>query len=436
MARLLMIESWLGSTGTDTARLIVELGHEYVLVTRDPELYRRASAGGGPHSVLALASGVVTADTNDVSRLLGVVGAIHRAHPFDGVLTSCDYYLEAASRVAAHLGLPGTPPEAMRTARDKHLVREALQRAGLPNPPFALITDLAQQDADAAAGAIGYPLVAKPVDLHSGALVRRVSAPGELRSLARDIRGHRRNSRDQPLRRAVLLEEFLTGAEVSVETVTCFGATTVLGITDKSVTGAPAFVESGHMFPARLDDGLVAEVTALVRAALEVIGYSHGLAHTEVKLTPDGPRIVEVNTRYGGNHISELMLLVHGTDVLVTLVQLALGQPPTLGDGATGIDSAAVAFLMSPRDAVLDAAIGAEGLERDPHVARVAVQVGAGEQVHRPRDNGDYLGHVLTLDRHGLRAREYAEQAVAAIQLRYHDGQRLAPVPVALHPAA
>jgi hypothetical protein len=47
MATLLMIESWLQSTGQVLPPLLDRLGHEYVLVTRDPGTYGAGSKGVG-----------------------------------------------------------------------------------------------------------------------------------------------------------------------------------------------------------------------------------------------------------------------------------------------------------------------------------------------------------------------------------------------------
>ena len=100
--------------------------------------------------------------------------------------------------------------------------------------------------------------MAKPVDLNAGTSVRRVDEEAHLKDAwRRDHRPSTRNTRGQALAGVVLLEEVLTGLEVSVEAVTIDGRTTVIGVTDKSLAGPPAFVESAHMFPAALPPGVV-----------------------------------------------------------------------------------------------------------------------------------------------------------------------------------
>ena len=115
-----------------------------------------------------------------------------------------------------------------------------------------------------------------------------------------------------------------TQHQVSVETVTADGATHVVGVTDKSIAGDPWFVESGHMFPADLP---TADAEAVAVAAIEALGLDRGVAHTEVKLTPDGPKLVEVNPRPAGNQITELVRRVTGIDLPAAYAQLARRTP-------------------------------------------------------------------------------------------------------------
>jgi len=425
MARLLMVESWLGSSGRAFAQALHDQGHQFLLATRDPELY-----GGDPaHPALVHADDVMIAETHDHAALVTRVARWHATTPFAGVVTTCDYYLEAVAVVAEALGLAGPAPAAVRVAMRKHLVREASQAAELANPRFAVART--PEEACTAARSLGWPLIAKPVDLNAGTAVRRVEDDAGLAAAVTAIQRLERNSRGQPLSRLVLLEEVLVGQEVSVEAVTVGGRTSVLGITDKSITGEPALVESGHMFPARLEPATAQAVEDCVRRALEAVGNAHGLSHTEVMVTAGNPRIVEINPRQGGNHIFELVRHVIRVDVFEIMVDLAVGQlprssPPT-GDGQRPA-SAAIFFLMAPLDADVDRVTGTRGLDDDPRLLRW--EVTAPVAARRPRDNDDYLGHVLTIDRHGSSARAAAEAIVAGPRLCCADGSQPAPLGV------
>ncbi|WP_026368874.1 hypothetical protein [Aminiphilus circumscriptus] len=69
MKNLLMIESWCFASGMLFPRKIREMGHGFVLVTRNPEFYHRYTPSGERHPVVALADDVVVCDTNNLSAL-------------------------------------------------------------------------------------------------------------------------------------------------------------------------------------------------------------------------------------------------------------------------------------------------------------------------------------------------------------------------------
>lgn len=411
MAHLLMVESWVGAMSRLLPRAIREGGHSFTFLTRDLHHYLRSAPEGTAHPLLGAAN-VLSADTNDpvtlgphVERLQGVLG-------FDGVLTSCDYYLPTVATLTERLGLPGPSATAVTTACRKDLTRQTLADAGLAGPRFAVCEGLPQ--ATTAARELGFPLVVKPVDLCAGMYVRRVEDEEELAHACTALADFPLNARGQRRAPVVLLEELLTGPEVSVETVSFEGATHVVGVTDKSVGGAPAFVETGHMFPAELPDADLRAAEETTRLALDALGLDGVVAHTELKLTPQGPRVVEVNPRPAGNRITELVRHVTGVDLAAACVEVALGRRPELDTRPTGLRSAAVGFLVPRQGGVLEAIEGAREAERAAGLLELQL-ADPGRSVKAAGSNNEYLGHVMVGDPEGPGARTRVESLLAAL---------------------
>ncbi|MGW2118771.1 ATP-grasp domain-containing protein [Streptomyces zhihengii] len=414
MAHLLMVESWVGSMSRLLPRAVREAGHEFTFLTRDLHHYLRSAPEGTAHPLLA-ARHVLTADTNDTPALLPFAERAHAALGFDGVITSCDYYLPTAARIAQRLGLPGSPPDAVEAACRKDATRRILADAGVPGPRFAVCADWA--DTAAAARGIGYPLVLKPVDLCAGMYVRRADDEEQLAAAYRALAGFPVNARGQRRAPVVLLEEFLDGPEVSVETVSSGGASRVVGVTDKSTGGAPAFVETGHMFPAALTPADAAAAGATALAALDALGLDTAVSHTEVKLTAGGPRVVEVNPRPAGNRITELVRHVTGIDLAAACVEVALGREPDLRPRETGLRSAAIAFLVPGAAGELEAVDGAEEVRGAPGLLELQLAE-PGRAVEAAVSNNEYLGHVMAGDSGGTGARGRAEALLSALSPR------------------
>jgi argininosuccinate lyase len=416
MAHLLMIDSWVTEMGQFLPQAIERLGHSFTFVTRDLHHYLKKPPPSGSHPLLN-ATNILKTETNDTPALIRFAERYRQLIPFDGVITSCDYYLSAVARLAEHFGLPTTPPDAFETARLKHRMRAALDVAGLPNSRYRVT--VTWPETRAAAAEIGFPVVLKPVDLCSGMFVVVAHDEAELHQAFASLADFPINTRKMAREPIYLVEEFLVGEEFSVEALTYAGQTQIIGITDKSLSHPPAFIEDGHMVPALVDEASAAAMCELTRSALDAVGYAHGMSHTELKLTPAGPRIVEINVRCGGGHISELYRLVHGVDPVEMMVQLALGQRPTFEPRDTGIRSAAVSYVVPPRGGHVAAVHGTSTLDADPSVLHWALNPVAGTFVRDPIDNNDCIGHVLCVDREGHSARTLVEGAVARIEFEY-----------------
>jgi hypothetical protein len=87
----------------------------------------------------------------------------------------------------------------------------------------------------------------------------------------------------------------------------------------------PPFRETGHIWPSPLAEYEITQVRELARQAVEALGVRSGATQTEIKLTPGGPRLIEVNGRLGGN-INELSVRATGVNMIEIAARLAVGE--------------------------------------------------------------------------------------------------------------
>ncbi|MBF5001849.1 ATP-grasp domain-containing protein [Nocardia sp. BSTN01] len=393
MGHLLMVESWVGSMSTLLPNGLRTAGHTFSFLTRDLGHYLRGKPATHP---LLGADNIFTTETNDAAALVPYVRRLHELFAFDGVLSSCDYYLPAVAAIAEDLGLPGPSREAVDAACRKDRTRAVCEAAGVPGPSFAVAQHW--DELSGAARELGYPLVVKPVDLCGGMFVRRVDDVVQLRRAFEAIAGFPVNARGQLRAPQILIEECVHGPEYSVETVTVRGQTTVVGVTDKQLSGAPAFIEAGHMFPAAVSADERAALADVACAAIDALGLDDTVAHTEIKCGAEGPRLIEVNPRPAGNRITELVRRVTGIDLAAVHAEVAAGGIPDVTPRPTDTGSAAIAFAVADREGVLAATSGAGHWGDDSRIVEHAVAE-PGTRVRIATDNNTYLGHVMVVDR-------------------------------------
>ena len=405
MAHFLMIESWVGASGKLLPPLLKSLGHTYTFITRKSQHYKTES-GGEEHPVLKYADEVVVTETNEIDNLIEVLNP----YKFDSVITVCDYYIEIVAEVAKKFGVPCPFPKNVGNIRRKHDLRKAIDLAGLNNPKYRLAKSL--DDVKAAAKELGFPFVIKPVDLASSAFVRLIRNEKDLEDAFNRLAAFPLNFRDQTRDCTLLLEEYMEGEEFSVEGVSFGDKTTIIGITDKSVMGEPYFIESGHMFPADLNNDEYEIITGYVKKVLKAVNFNCGISHTEIKLTNEGPKIVEINPRTAGNYIVELVEYVTNINLLKVFVDLALGISPDVRMKGSDIVSAAIAFIVPQKQGMVEKITGLDKLENNTHILRYQIEDRLGKQIPVPIDNDCYLGYVISKDNDGFKSREYAERAI------------------------
>ncbi|MFJ9607382.1 pyridoxal-phosphate dependent enzyme [Kitasatospora sp. NPDC101176] len=380
--RLLFVEANTSGTGVLALDLTRRLGLEPVLLTDTPERYAGAEESGCE---------IVVCDTSTERALREVIGERFARQELAGITTTSDFYVPVVARLADWLGLPGNPVQAMADTRNKARVRELLDAAGVDQPRFAAVRTVAQ--ADAAVERIGLPCVVKPADDSGSNDVLLCHTREQVLAHVEHVLSVELNVRGLPTARTALLEEFVEGPEYSVEMFGEGGRQVCVGITAKTVSDGPYFVERRHLFPAPLADADAAALRGTVGTALTALGVELGATHTEVRLSARGPLIVEVNARLAGGMIPELIRLATGVDLLEQQLRAACGRPVELAGEREGF--AGIRFLAADREGVLTGIGGVAEGERVPGVRRVVLTAAPGRAVRPPRNAYDRLGYVI-----------------------------------------
>lgn len=250
-----------------------------------------------------------------------------------------DLAMVTVSYVAEALGLPGNTVQATAKSTNKHLMRLAFEANGDPSPASILVDDTT----NLSRLRLSYPVIVKPTD-RSGS--RGIIKLNDSSGLSEAVR----SAMEQGFEKKALIEEYAQGQEYSVEYISYQGKHHFLAMTKKFTTGAPHFIETGHLEPAPVDEKTLERVKAIVTHALDSLELTNGASHSELKIAEDGTiRIIEIGGRMGGDCIgSELVRLSTGVDFVNAVIDVALGIRPVIEKQAGG--AAAVRFIFSQKD--------------------------------------------------------------------------------------
>lgn len=264
----------------------------------------------------------------------------------DAVMCLSEFAVVAVAEASARLGLAGPGPN-VRRSRDKRLMRETWQRAGVPIPGFARVDDVEQLRA--AFDDLTAPLLLKAAwsagSIGQVVLQGRAEAGGAWTAMRHALaEGADHGYRELYEPQGVLVEEIVDGAAgawygadryadyLSVEGIVADGTYHPLCITSRMPT-VPPFTELSNNAPCVLPEHLQRRIEAVARQAVDALGLRTCGTHTEIKLADGGEMfVIESAARFGGCMVTKEVEAVFGLDPIAMLCRELLGEPQDYPD--------------------------------------------------------------------------------------------------------
>lgn len=319
---------------------------------------------------------------------------VARVEP-EGILTLADEHLEFTAHLAERLGLTSNAPEVARRLADKALQRAALALAGLTVPRQWVLE--APRDLESLSDVQAFPGVIKPRFGQGSRDTIPVKSLTEAQDYLLECWAVHPG-------RPFVLEEYIrdgppgvagTGFAdyLSVEAFARNGDFVPLATNGRTPQARP-FRETGFFIPSALTPTLAAQVIDLAGAATRALGVDFGCLHIEIKLTPEGPVIIEVNGRAGGG-VPEMLADVAGVDLLAVAMKLALGLDPSVESMPKVNGVAFLLYLQAPEEVTrIEAVEGLDAVASLPGVTEVVQRLWPGEPVSWREGNHGYIASV------------------------------------------
>ncbi len=309
----------------------------------------------------------------------------------DAVIADGDRGVMIAAMAAGFLGVPSNPVGAVSSTRDKAHMRGLLASVGVPQPRFGLAKG---GTVGALASEIGFPCVVKPRGLSGSRGVIRIDTPDEATAAEERIRSIVADAGDDPDVELVV-ESFVPGDEVALEAMLVDGDLVVLALLDKpDALDGPYFEESMFITPSRHEPSIQGEIAEVVQAATRALGLVTGPVHAEVRLGPDGVKVIEVAARsIGGLCGRSLTFGLLGESLESLILRSALGMPGK----DLGVASPATGVMMLPiaRSGVLVAVEGIDDALAIEGVTGFDQTIPNGKPVIALPDGDRYLGFLF-----------------------------------------
>ena len=357
------------------------------------------------------AEGMLMADypievsTRNINLTVNAAKQFHESCPLDGVMTVGTDASQTVAAVANALNLPGIPFEVAERSTDKIKMRRRLRKMGVAVPSFRPVWTM--EDLENAVKEMPLPLVIKPCDNMGARGVKLISERHEA-SLAF------REAKEASISGKLVVEEYMDGPELSLDALIFNGHIQVTGIGDRIIQRAPYFVEVGHTLPSNQPQEKLNLATELFCSAIKALGIDIGAAKGDIKLTKDGPKVIEIAARLSGGWMSTYTYpLATGVNLMKAAIEIALGETPT--DLKQKYDFVSVERAIIPIPGKILTIKGVDDARKIKGVKEVIFLKEAGDSVDELRSNVGKTGYVITAAKtreEAIRINELARQTI------------------------
>lgn len=392
---LILIEGNMTGTGHLYVQAAKRLGLFPITLSTDPNRY----------DYLAEEQvGSFIVDTSDATALIQACAQLAAFYRIVGITGAREAVYANVGKLCRHFGLPGPKPAAIQRCCNKLAQIECLYAADVPVPAFRLATGAA--DAARAAAELGLPVVLKPTVGNSSTGVRLCRSLEELAEHTAYLfgRGHAWSSEPR-----ILVQAFADGPWYSVNTM----GSEVVAIAGADFGAPPHFVFREFICPARLSPADYQRIADVSRRCVQALDLTWGPSNVEVRLTPSGPVVIEVNPRLAGTPDPQLIKLAHGIDLILEAIKLCISDEADLRKKHAR--AAGLRFLIADREGILEWIAGEGAASVVPDVVEVKLYAEPQTPIVLRGDFRDVIGHVIAASSTRQRAADALQQAVEFI---------------------
>lgn len=344
-------------------------------------------------------------DTADFGLALAEAMDLVKSHHIAGVANFTEADVPLVAAIASEAGLPGLTPAAALLARDKCAMNEALAGLGVV-PAFARVRDLA--GLRAAVGRIGMPALVKPAGGVGSKGIFELRDEEAIEPAMRHLDRIARPDFDQVFTQfegELIVEEYVTGDELSVEGFVADGQIHVIAVTDK-LTTAPFHLELQHIMPSRLPGDVIAQVAEHTRRIVGRLEFDNCSFHLEAIWGHCGFRFIEIAARPAGDYIAcQLVPMASGIDFFENAIRVAVGAPLRI-DRDRDLH-AGIRFVLAESAGRFDGISGLSHVLHEPGYEHISLEVPVGTAILLPPEH-------------------FGLQRVAGVRARHPDWQVVA----------
>lgn len=356
---------------------------------------------------------------------------------FDAVtIKTSEWLTPLVALLAKQYGCIGNEPIVAFNCRSKYHMRKKMEEGGVPIPKFKLCRDY--NELVAGIKEIGVPCIAKPVGGNASYGTFSIREEKDLdglkekydysieylkkKAISEDVFAFNDEEMDLigveekvHMVTDYLIEEFMAGPEISIDALVQNGEVTIMGIEDQIRMQPPYFLEIAARLPYLCTKEKEHEIYDLVCKTIKALGIYNSATHTEIIFCKDGPKIVEIGCRIGGDDLHDTILQVTGYNLMYESIMIALGIKRNYNVQTKC--HTMMQFLFADKAGELKDIIIPENLKKDYNIFSLDILIKNGTRVDVLPKSFDYLGYVGVYGETPEKAEENLKNAISKIKI-------------------
>lgn len=333
---------------------------------------------------------------------------------FDAVtIKTSEWLTPLVALLSKYYGCKGNSPETAFCCRSKYHMRQKFFKASVPSPRFTLCRNY--EELLSAIKTIGIPCVAKPVGGNASYGTFMIRDADDLKGLKErydhSINYLKKKSIDQDvfsfsheefdlfgineyvdMATDYLVEEFMSGHEISIDALTQNGETTIMGVADQIRMKPPYFVQLAEKMPYICTPERQKEIEELVKRTVASVGITDSPSHTEIIFTQEGPKIVEIGCRIGGDNIHDAVYQTTGYNLMFEAIMIALEEKRNYSiKNRCFMD---MKYILPAKKGKIKSINIPESVYKDPDVTEIQIDATTDILVNIPPESFDFMGYV------------------------------------------
>ena len=335
----------------------------------------------------------------------------------NGLMVHAIELSNVVAEVSEKLGLPSIPREVAINATNKLKRLEILKKNHIPCAEFGSAINV--NEAKNIAKNIGYPVVIKPVDNAGSRGVIQIKNSEKMEQYFDESIIFCKNKKE------IIIEEYLTGPQVSTETVVYKNKCYTTGFSDRNYSNLkkyePYFIEDGGDMPSNLPDETQKEAIQIAEKAIKSLGINFGAAKGDILIHNNTPYVLEMASRTsGGRFASHQVPAATGVNVLFHLIKMSVSDPINVEEFKPKFNRGSSQRYIIPNPGKIVSVTGVDKARKIEGVVDIILfnDLKQGNVITNIKNHADRKGIIITVGKDRNEATERAERVRDLINVK------------------